>query len=337
MNIEYLKNSIPKRLDKLPYSRFHTFIIISLGISWILDGYEVSLLSVLSGVIETSFEVTEKEIGLSGSFYLLGCVVGSLLFGFLASSYGRRTLFNITLIIYGLSIISTSFSIDIYMFYICRFFTGISVGGEYSSIFAAIDELIPPSIRGRADLIIDGTWHFGSFLASLISFLVLNYSKNDVDYQNLLMRILFSLGALCIIPVIFMRRYIPESPRWLIYKGKYKEASKVMNAIEIKCNIKKDNDEIDQFDIENSEFYLKNEENPLLFSNKYKSVQNFENKKIKKTTFKDIFLFLFKTHKRRFFYSVVLMSSQAFFYNNIVIFFSLAWLAFWFGLWLASA
>jgi MFS family permease len=323
-NNEFLKQSIPKRLDNLPYSRFHTLIICSLGISWVLDGYEVSLLSVLSGVVQNSFDVTEKEIGMSGSFYLLGCAVGSLFFGFLASIYGRKTLFNITLIIYGLSILTTSFAINIYMFFICRFFTGISVGGEYSSIFAAIDELIPPSIRGRADLIIDGTWHFGSFLASIISFLVLN-NGNKVS-ENLLMRVLFSLGAIAIIPVIYMRKYIPESPRWLLYKRKFKEANLVMNSIEARCNLDINSNQNKDFKIDiskkeplicNEKLESNNDVSPLLSSQKLKAVQHKNDRIDKKHTFSDILVFLVKTHRSRFFYALILMSSQAFFYNGI--------------------
>ncbi len=378
---ERLKYTIPKRLDNLPYSRLHTMIIISLGISWILDGYEVSLLSVLSGVLETAFNVKSKEIGIAGSFYLLGCVIGSLFFGFLASIYGRKTLFNITLIIYGISIILTAFAIDINMFIGCRFFTGIAVGGEYSSIFAAIDEFIPPSIRGRADLIIDGTWHFGSFLASIISFCLLNIydnkannhngeikiipyknniilsiiknstflnvnnynlESNDIDQERFLMRILFSLGAIAILPVIYMRKFIPESPRWLIYQGKYKEALKILESIEAKCNRENlnfrktseidnnltskagriidkygDNVNVNNNNEENSRL-LAIENSALLSNTQLKSHHIIKNTAdIKRHTFKEIFVYLFKIHKTRFFYSLILMSSQAFFYNGI--------------------
>lgn len=344
---ERLKYTIPKRLDNLPYSRFHTLIIVSLGISWILDGYEVSLLSVLSGVLESSFKVKEKDIGLGGTCYLLGCVIGSLFFGFLASIYGRRTLFNITLIIYGFSIIMTSFALNFTIFLTCRFFTGIAVGGEYSSIFAAIDELIPPRIRGRADLIIDGTWHFGSFLASLISYISLNYINKEKENENLIMRILFSFGAISIIPVIYMRRFIPESPRWLIYQGQYKEALKVLEFIEDKCypgqsykdQIKANSSGILEKDIESNNKKNCNNENgdgeessnlinvensSLLNASDLKSSQVINNQiSHKKYSFKDIFVFLFKIHRTRFFYSLILMASQAFFYNGIFYTYSL--------------
>lgn len=352
-------------MDNLPYSRFHLLIITALGISWILDGYEVSLLSVLSGVLETTFNVKEKEIGLAGTCYLIGCVLGSLFFGFLASILGRRTLFNITLLIYGVSIISTSLAINFKMFLFCRFFTGIAVGGEYSSIFAAVDELIPPSIRGRADLIIDGTWHFGSFLASIISFCVLNLNK-DKDNESFLLRVLFSLGAISILPVIYMRKFIPESPRWLIYQGKYKEALKILESIEAKCkkekqtsknkekndcnlesidnnnqnnennirlsnhmnnpdnynekasnNLIHDNNENNYYE-ENSKF-IDNEDSSLLKSDNLRSsqIKSFKSIKPKHNSFKEIFIFLFKLHKTRFFYSLILMASQAFFFNGI--------------------
>lgn len=403
--LENLKHEIPARLDKLPYTNFHTLIICALGISWVLDGYEVSLLSVLSGVLETSFRVSDREIGLAGSLYLLGCVVGSLFFGFLASLFGRRTLFNVTLFVYGTSIVLTSLAFDIKMFFVCRFFTGIAVGGEYSSIFAAIDELIPPGIRGRADLIIDGTWHFGSFLASIISFFVLNFNKESKEYESFLMRVLFSLGAIFVLPIIYMRRFIPESPRWLVYQGRYKEALRVLESIEAKCGKSADDDaarllglsekhrieedlnaqvetEIEENNgfndnynadannnnyEENNHKYNNNNENNSYINNNYNknNINNINNKSdnsiyrcdeehskflplekstsqnlkspllnsnsetntpspspssiqsVSQKSFKQIFLFLFKTHKTRFFYSLILMASQAFFYNGI--------------------
>ena len=217
-DLNKLKQEIPRRLDALPFSKFHLFVIVTLGISWILDGFEVSLLSVLSGVLKRMFVMTDSEIGLAGSLYLSGCVMGSLFFGFLASKWGRKLLFTVTLGVYVISIIITTVAINKYMFLAARFFTGISVGGEYSSIFAAIDELIPPNIRGRADLIIDGTWYFGSIIASVFGYVVLNYLD---EYGDISVRFLFLLGAVLALPVILLRKNIPESPRWLLYRGQY--------------------------------------------------------------------------------------------------------------------
>ncbi len=231
-NPNFLRYYIPKKLDSLEFSGFHFLTVISLGISWVLDGYEVSLLSVLSGVLKSTLGFSDQEIGLTGSLYLLGCVIGSLLFGFLAGKFGRKSLFNFTLAIYILSILATAFAVNKQMFYFCRFFTGIAVGGEYSSIFAAIDELIPAYTRGRVDLIIDGTWHFGSFIAAVCSHFAL---KSNKDKEEMLLRVLFGVGALIALPVMYLRSFVPESPRWLLLRGKYKQALSICDMIVRSC------------------------------------------------------------------------------------------------------
>ena len=306
-DVDQLKKYIPEKLDSLSFSKYHLFIISTLGISWILDGYEVSLLSVLSGVLKNIFKMTDSEIGLAGSLYLLGCVIGSLFFGFLAGKFGRKQLFSITLSLYVLSIIGTSASINKYMFFLCRFFTGISVGGEYSSIFAAIDELIPKSIRGRADLIIDGTWHFGSMLAALTSFLTLNLFA---DSQEFVVRFLFVIGVILAFPVCYMRRYIPESPRWLIHKGRYHEAFTTVEYIVAKCK----NKYINSNDIISGEY---NSEIKNLIPKQIRGIDKIPNEKIEDIKIKQILYTLLFKEKARFFYGLILMSSQAFFYNGI--------------------
>lgn len=301
-----IKNKIINILDNLPFSRYHMWIIASLGVFWILDGYEVSLLSVLSGVLKGVFFMSDSEIGLCGSLYLFGCVVGSLLFGYLSSIKGRKFLFTVTLVIYAISITATAVAVNKYMFMVCRFFTGISVGGEYSSIFAAIDELIPPSVRGRADIITDGTWHFGSTLASIFSFLTLNYFQTA---QEVVVRMLFLIGVVLALPVIYLRRSIPESPRWLMYKGQYKEAVNVVRRIQMKCRSKQN-----MYNSEDQERLIV--ESNTDSSNEI-SARNVQNQTVEDIKFTLILKELFVKHRTRFFYALTLMASQAFFYNGI--------------------
>ncbi len=245
--------------------------------------------------------MSDSEIGLAGSLYLAGCVTGSLFFGYLAGKWGRKRLFSVTLGVYCLSIIATAISINKYMFFACRYFTGVSVGGEYSSIFAAIDELIPPSIRGRADLIIDGTWHLGSTISSLLTYLTLN---SFPEYQELTLRFLFILGVLLCLPVLYMRRNIPESPRWLLYRGKYKDALNIVGKIELKCKSKRYNS------------YSEDGEYVSLID-EYRDLKNIENTNLPEISFKEILYTLVCKHRIRFFYALILMASQAFFYNGI--------------------
>lgn len=132
--------------------------------TWIFDGYEVSILSLASLDLQKEFGITSVEIGYIASSYLIGCCVGALLFGYLASKFGRKTLFSVTLIIYIMSVVVQCFANHYYHIIICRTFTGVAVGGEYTAIFAAIDELIPVKERGRVDIIIDGTWYNNKFV-----------------------------------------------------------------------------------------------------------------------------------------------------------------------------
>lgn len=195
------------------------------------------MVNVLSKYLEEVFNLKTTDIGLLTTIYLIGAVLGALIFGFLSDILGRKKLFSITLIIYIISIICITFSFSKYQFLICRFFTGVAVGGEYSAIFSAIDELLPAYIRGRADLIIDGTWHLGSAIASILSYITTNYISSDNNYLSI--RILFFLGVIFAIIVLYLRTKVPESPRWLAYKGKVIEAINTVKDIDKECSVKK--------------------------------------------------------------------------------------------------
>ena len=134
-------------------------MLVALGTTWVFDGFEVSMLSLVSDQLMTTFNKSESQIGLLSSCYLLGCCTGAIIFSCFAFSYGRKDLFNITLTIYSASVIAITFSPSYEYFAVCRFLTGMAVGGEYTAIFAAVDELIPANVRGRVDIIIDGTWY----------------------------------------------------------------------------------------------------------------------------------------------------------------------------------
>lgn len=305
--IKYNSN-IPKILDSYEYSWFHSKIIFALGITWVLDGYEVTLLSVLSGMLVEMFDISDTDIGICSSVYLAGAVSGSLIFGYFSSIYGRKKLFNVTLLIYCCSVIAICFTVNKYNFFICRFFTGIAVGGEYSAIFSAIDELLPAYIRGRVDLIIDGTWHLGSVLASIAGVLSLETYFNNEEHKEtansttFIIRILFAVGALVSLPVLYFRSYIPESPRWLLYKGRVKEALEIMKEINKKNTIRK-NSAVD-----------KDSSILSILDSTQDEVNDYQTTKI---SFNQIFYILCVEHTQRFFYALVLMASQAFFYNGV--------------------
>ena len=171
-------SDIPARLDRLPWSRWHWRVVLALGIAWVLDGLEVTLVGSIGGVLERpdTLALSAAQIGWSGSLYIGGAVIGALLFGRLTDRLGRKKLFLITLAVYALATLATAFSPDFAFFALCRFATGLGIGGEYAAINSAIDELIPARVRGRVDLIINGSYWVGAALGAIAALFFLNTS-----------------------------------------------------------------------------------------------------------------------------------------------------------------
>ena len=223
--------NVPARLDRLPWSRFHWLVIFALGITWILDGLEVTLVGSLSGAIEQSpsLAMSSTEIGLTASAYIAGAVLGALIFGQLADWFGRKRLFTITVGVYLIATIATGFSWDFTSFAFFRFLTGAGIGGEYAAINSAIQELIPARRRGYTDLAINGSFWVGAAIGALGSVVVLD---PRVFPPDLGWRFAFVIGGALAIVVIFLRRFLPESPRWLMTHGRPEEAERVVSEIE---------------------------------------------------------------------------------------------------------
>jgi len=169
-----IESDIPARLDRLPWGQFHWLIVVALGITWILDGLEVTLAGTLASAIKGSLRLTNTDIGFASTVYLLGAVVGALLFGRLTDRWGRRKLFFITLLIYMTFTAATAFSWDIGSFALFRFLTGTGIGGEYAAVNSTIQELIPARYRGRVDLAINGSFWIGAALGAVGSIVVLD-------------------------------------------------------------------------------------------------------------------------------------------------------------------
>jgi MFS family permease len=225
------KSDVPARMDRLPWGRWHWRVVIALGVTWIIDGLEVTLIGAVGGILqdERSLHFSQGEIGLLGSWYLIGAVLGSLVFGYLTDRLGRKPLFTATLGLYLASAILTAFSWDFYSFAFFRFLTGAGIGGEYSAINSAIDELIPARVRGRVDLAINGTYWIGAAAGSMATLVLLDprYFAIDVGW-----RVGFGIGALLGLVIIFYRNHVPESPRWLMTHGQPEEASRIVADIE---------------------------------------------------------------------------------------------------------
>jgi MFS family permease len=222
---------IPARLDRLPWTRFHSMIVVGLGITWVLDGLEVTLFGAISAVLQDpeTLDFSPAQIGLLASFYLVGAVLGSLVFGWLTDRYGRRLFFFITLATYLLGVLLSAFSWNFWSFALFRFVTGNGIGGEYAAINSAIDELIPARLRGRVDIIINGSFWIGAGVGSGATLILLN---RDIFAIDVGWRLGCAIGAVLGLGILLVRGFVPESPRWLITHGREREAERTLFAIE---------------------------------------------------------------------------------------------------------
>jgi MFS family permease len=226
-----ITTDIPARMDRLPWSGWHWRIVIALGVTWILDGLEVTIVGALGGVLTEpgTLHLSETQIGLAGSVYIAGAVLGALVFGYLTDRLGRKRLFMLTLAVYLTATLLTAFAPNFLWFAVCRFFTGTGIGGEYSAINSAIDELIPARVRGWVDLAINGSYWIGTIIGALTTLVLLNQAllPHDIGW-----RLCFGIGAVLALAIILVRRYIPESPRWLLIHGQFEEAERIVRSIE---------------------------------------------------------------------------------------------------------
>jgi MFS family permease len=228
-----IKTNIPARLDRLPWSRFHWMIVIGLGTAWILDGLEVNVVGSIAGRLSehgAGTGLTKGDVsGWAASLYIGGACLGALIFGQLTDRYGRKRLFMATLAIYLLGTVLTALTFSPGWFFVFRFLTGMGIGGEYSAINSAIDELIPANHRGRVDISINGSYWLGGVGGALLSVVMLNTAIFPVDLG---WRLSFVLGAIIGLGVLLVRRNVPESPRWLFIHGREEEAERVVKQIE---------------------------------------------------------------------------------------------------------
>ena len=228
-------SDVPARLDRLAWSPFHSRLVVALGAVWVLDGFEITIASNIGEQLAEpgTLELSPSEIGLLATFYLLGQAVGALLFGLLADRFGRRPLFFVTLGVYMLGSVLTAaiFGVGestLVALYLTRFVAGMGIGGEYTAINSMIDELIPSTHRGRADIVVNGTYWAGAALAGAVQLPLLS-GAIDPAYD---WRIALLIGPVLAIGVWYLRRSIPESPRWQLLHGQADAASRSIRLIE---------------------------------------------------------------------------------------------------------
>ena len=222
-----IRSLIPARLDRLGWSRFHTRLVVALGVAWVLDGLEITIASNAEGLIsqKQALNLSSSEVAFAvGTVYLLGEVVGALFFGRLSDKFGRRNLFMITLGVYLFGGVLTALTLGhspgwAYWLWASRFIAGMGIGGEYAAINSAIDELIPAKYRGRVDIAVNGTYWGGALIATVLTILVVNHLPASYSW-----RVAFLFGPALGFVILFVRKNLPESPRWLLMHGREEEA-----------------------------------------------------------------------------------------------------------------
>ncbi len=239
--MRFIETDITCRLDALPWSRFHTKFLLALGITWVLDAFEVVIVGNVLGSMTNSLGLSSFEASLVISGFLLGAIGGSFLFGYLADKYGRKRVFLITLALYSLGTFLTGFAWDFYSAFILRVIAGAGIGGEFAAIHSAIDEFIPARHRGKVDGLVVASWNIGSILASITAMVLLKELPPEWGW-----RFAFFLGGVIALLIIWVRKNVPESPRWLLSKGNYEEALRIVEELEkqagktpekVKCSI----------------------------------------------------------------------------------------------------
>jgi MFS family permease len=226
-----VETDIPARLDRLPWGRFHTLVVVALGITWILDGLEVTLAGSVAGALKASpvLKFSNADVGLAASAYLAGAVLGALFFGWLTDRLGRKKLFFITLAVYLCATAATALSWNLASFALFRFLTGAGIGGEYAAINSTIQELVPARVRGWTDLTINGSFWLGAALGAFGAVFLLDPVLFNPELG---WRLGFVIGAALALVILLMRLWLPESPRWLMTHGRVAEAERVVSRIE---------------------------------------------------------------------------------------------------------
>jgi MFS family permease len=308
-NGETIESYVPARLDALPWSSWHWLIVVSLGATWILDGLEVTLAGAVGGILtrHETLGLTDTQVGASATCYLAGAVVGALLFGYGTDRFGRKKFFFITVAVYLIGTALSAFSWNFWSYAFFRAVTGAGIGGEYAAINSAIDELIPARVRGRVDLIINGSYWVGAAIGAAATLVLLDPRHVPIWLG---WRCAFAIGATLGLIVIFFRRWIPESPRWLMIHGRNPEAEKIVTEVERKIAAAK-----------SSAVIPTSRDYSDLFTTRIRTRTH--------TLWQEIWDAIVHEHRRRSFLGFVLMSTQAFFYNAIFFTYALVLMRFY--------
>jgi MFS family permease len=323
-NGETIESYVPARLDALPWSSWHWLIVVSLGATWILDGLEVTLAGALGGILTLpeTLGLTPTRVGASATCYLSGAVLGALLFGYGTDRFGRKKFFFITVAVYLIGTALSALSWNFWSYAFFRAVTGAGIGGEYAAINSAIDELIPARVRGRVDLIINGSYWVGAALGAAATLVLLDPRRIPIWLG---WRCAFGIGATLGLIVIFFRRWIPESPRWLMIHGRNDEAERIVSEVERKIAAKR-SDGVKEYGSDASAPesiapQLQRSNTPAAFLTRIRTRTH--------TPWHEIWDAIVHEHRRRSVLGFVLMLTQAFFYNAIFFTYALVLMRFY--------
>jgi MFS family permease len=296
------RSDVPIRMDRLLWSRWHWLVVAGLGITWVLDGLEVTLAGAMGAVIKNSLRMSDAEVGATGTFYLIGAVLGAIGFGYATDRLGRKKLFTVTLLVYLIATACSALSWNFWSFAFFRFITGSGIGGEYAAINSAIDELIPARVRGHVDLVINATYWIGAAIGAVATILLFNtgFIPSAKGW-----RFAFLIGASLGVVIIFIRHFVPESPRWLMTHGREEEAERIVRDVEI------------EIEKETGDRLPAPEGAPITLTVRFH------------TPWKEILDSMLHTHGARSLLGMSLMIAQAFFYNAIFFTYALLLVSFY--------
>jgi MFS family permease len=295
---ETVRTRIPARMDRLPWSQWHWLVIVGLGAVWILDGLEVTIVGAIASRLQDkqALGLSASQVGVAGTFYIVGAAIGAIGFGYLTDRLGRKRLFIVTLAVYLAATVATAFSWNAESFWIFRLLTGLGIGGEYAAINSAIDELIPARARGWVNLAINGSYWMGAAAGAALTLVLLDTSLFPVDLG---WRLAFGLGALMGLGIMLVRRNVPESPRWLMIHGREEHAERLVGSIEQRVERETDTHELEEPDDE------------------------IEIEQRKSTSIAEVARTLVARYPRRSALGFTLMATQAFIYNAVIFTFTI--------------
>jgi MFS family permease len=303
---ETIESYVPARLDRMPWSSWHWLIVVSLGATWILDGLEVTLAGALGGILtrRETLGLTDTQVGASATCYLAGAVLGALLFGYGTDRFGRKKLFFITVAVYLIGTALSAFSWNFASYAFFRALTGAGIGGEYAAINSAIDELIPARVRGRVDLMINGSYWVGAAIGAAATLVLLDPHRLPIWLG---WRCAFGIGATLGLIVVLFRRWIPESPRWLMIHGRNPEAEQIVAEVEEK--------------------FARTKISPVIDSHRHMPPTRIRTRT--HTPWREIWNAIVHEYRQRSLLGFVLMLTQAFFYNAIFFTYALVLMRFY--------